>query len=303
MIELRHLRYFTAVAEELNFTRAAERVHIDPTPLSRTVRDLEERLGVSLFVRTPRRLLLTPAGACLVKEARAVLGRMRRLEDTLRSTDACFHAPLRIGVADGIAQPLLSECFATWSQLDPMIPLELMELRATELAAALRREDIDAGFTFGLPDDEAISQEPAWDYPVQAILPAAHPLAALRSLPINELLTYALVSCDRERHPGLWQQMRSIVQRYTLRPTLAGEAHTLTGYVTRVAAGIGVGLADSGHIETLGRADIAIVPLAQPEHIVTYVAHKHRRAGLSGTLQRFIDHAKTLQVCEHPVHS
>jgi DNA-binding transcriptional LysR family regulator len=303
MIELRHLRYFTAVAEELNFTRAAERVHIDPTPLARTVRDLEERLGVSLFIRTPRRLLLTPAGACLVEEARAVLGRVRLLENTLRSTDACFHAPLRIGVADGIAQRRLSECFATWSQRDPAIPLDLVELRATELAAALRREELDAGFTFGLPDDETLAQEPVWDYPVQAILPAAHALAGLPSVPIDELLNYALVSCDPQRHPGLWQQMRSIVQRYTLRPTLAGEAHTLAGYVTRVAARIGVGLADSGHIETLGRTDIVVVPLSQQEHIVTYVAYKQRRGGLPDTLQDFIDHAKTVQVGEHTLQN
>ncbi|HZX88035.1 MAG TPA: LysR substrate-binding domain-containing protein, partial [Reyranella sp.] len=128
-------------------------------------------------------------------------------------------------------------------------------------------------------------------------------LAGLPSVPIDELLNYALVSCDPQRHPGLWQQMRSIVQRYTLRPTLAGEAHTLAGYVTRVAARIGVGLADSGHIETLGRTDIAVVPLTQREHIVTYVAYKLRRGGLPDTLQDFIDHAKTVQVGEHTVQN
>jgi len=68
MIELRHLRYFIAVAEELNFRRAAERIHIDQTPLSRTIRDLEERLGVTLFVRAPRRLQLTPAGVKLLDQ-------------------------------------------------------------------------------------------------------------------------------------------------------------------------------------------------------------------------------------------
>ena len=69
MIELRQLRYFVAVAEEFNFRRAAERIHIDPTPLSRTIRDLEDQLGVLLFLRMPRKLRLTPAGARLLKEA------------------------------------------------------------------------------------------------------------------------------------------------------------------------------------------------------------------------------------------
>jgi DNA-binding transcriptional LysR family regulator len=78
MIELRHLRQFVAVAEELSFRRAAERIHIDQTPLSRTIRDLEDHLGVSLFVRMPRKLRLTPAGARLLKETHKLLLRLER---------------------------------------------------------------------------------------------------------------------------------------------------------------------------------------------------------------------------------
>lgn len=101
MLELRHLRYFIAVAEELSFRRAAERVHIDQTPLSRTIRDLEEQLGVLLFVRMPRNLRLTPAGARLLKEARQLFVRLERTRRVVRATDARYRAPLRVGVADG----------------------------------------------------------------------------------------------------------------------------------------------------------------------------------------------------------
>ncbi|WP_285414785.1 LysR family transcriptional regulator [Variovorax sp. efr-133-TYG-130] len=107
MIELRHLRYFIAVAEELNFRRAAERIHIDPTPLSRTIRDLEDQLGVQLFMRMPRKLRLTPAGVRLLKEAHKLFIRLERTQRIVRLTDARYRAPLRIGVADGIAQPKL----------------------------------------------------------------------------------------------------------------------------------------------------------------------------------------------------
>ena len=122
MIELRHLRYFIAVAEELNFRRAAERVHIDQTPLSCTIRALEDRLGVQLFVRAPRKLHLTPAGLRLLKEARKVFIRIERAHRAVRETDARFCAPLRIGVADGIAQPRLSECLVRWREMAPEIP-------------------------------------------------------------------------------------------------------------------------------------------------------------------------------------
>jgi DNA-binding transcriptional LysR family regulator len=294
MIELRHLRYFVAVAEELSFRRAAERVHIDQTPLARTIRDLEERLGLQLFVRAPRNLRLTPAGQRLLKEARKVFIRIDRAYRAARETDARFRAPLRIGIADGIAQPRLSECFIEWRKSTPEIPLELTELCASELANALEREEIDAGFSFGLPDNDTIAQQPAWSYPVMALLPAGHELASQTVLPIADLFAFPLLSCHAERQPGLLLQMRAIVRRHMTIPTLAGEASTLSGYVTRIAAGMGVGLGDVGHVSTLNRLDVVAVPLCEDERITTFVLHKHQRFGLPDALQRFVAHAKTL---------
>jgi DNA-binding transcriptional LysR family regulator len=294
MIELRHLRYFVAVAEELNFRRAAERVHIDQTPLSRTIRDLEERLGLQLLIRGPRKLYLTPAGLSLLKEARKVFIRVERACRVARETDARFRSPLRIGVADGIAQPKLSECFALWSELAPAIPLELTEMGASELANALEREELDAGISFGLPQNKVIEQQPAWNYPVMALVPTGHELASQTVLPIADLLAFPLLCCDAERQPGLSHQMRTIVKRHSPTLTLAGEAGTLSGYVTRIAAGMGVGLGDAGHIATLRRSDVVAVPLHEDERITTFVLHKHQRFGLPNVLQRFVAHAMTL---------
>lgn len=293
-MELRHLRHFIAVAEELNFRRAAERVHIDQTPLSRTIRDLEDQLGVQLFVRAPRKLHLTPAGLRLLKEARKVLIRVERVHRVVRETDARFRAPLRIGIADGIAQPKLTECIVRWREVAPEIALELTELRACELADALQREELDAGFSFGLPDDAAIAQQLAWNYPVMALLPPRHELALQPVLSITELLAFPLISCNAKWQPGLLQQMRAIVQRHTATPTLAGNACTLTGYITRIAAGMGVGLGDAGHVATLCRDDVAAVPIKEDERITTFVLHKHQRFGLPDALQSFVTHAKTL---------
>lgn len=293
MIELRHLRYFIVVAEELNFRRAAERVHIDQTPLSRTIRDLEDRLGVRLFVRAPRKIHLTPAGLRLLKEARKVFIRVERAHRAVRETDARFRAPLRIGVADGIAQPRLSECFVRWGEVVPEIPLELNEMRASELADALHREEIDVGFSFGLPGDDTLVQQPAWSYPVMALLPTVHELASRPKILIAELLAFPLLSCRADRQPGLWQQLRAIVQRHTATPTLAGEASTLAGYVTRVAAGMGVGLGDAGHVSTLCRSDLVVKPLHEDEFITTFVLYKDQRFSTPDALQRFVAHAET----------
>lgn len=170
-----------------------------------------------------------------------------------------------------------------------------MELRASELVNALEREELDAGFSFGLPDNETIAQQPAWNYPVMALLPRGHELAAQPVLPIAELLAFPLLSCHAERQPGLSHQMRTIVRRHSTTLTLAGEARTLSGYVTRIAAGLAVGLVDAGHITTLCRSDVLGVPLREDEHITTFVQHKQKRFGLPDALQRFIAHAKTLQ--------
>lgn len=294
MIELRHLRYFIAVAEELNFRRAAERIHIDQTPLSRTIRDLEDQLGVQLFVRAPRKLHLTPAGQRLVKEARKVFIRVERAHRAVRETDARFRTPLRIGVADGISQLKLSQCLVSWRKMAPEIPLELTEMRALEMAEALQREELDAGLSFGVPDDDAIAQQPAWSYPAMALLPPGHELASRPELALAELLAFPLLSCHVDRLPGLLEQIRTIVQRHTTTPTLAGEARTLSGYFTRIAAGMGVGVADAGHVASLCRSDVVAVPLREDERFTTFVMHKHQRFGLPDALKRFVAHAKTL---------
>lgn len=192
MIEFRHLRCFIAVAEELNFRRAAERIHLDQTPLSRTIRDLEDKLGVVLFVRSSSKLALTPSGEKLLEEARKLFIRLQRIKRVVREVDGRHPEPLRIGVADGIAQPKLSECFSSWRALGSNIPLEITEMRAAELVTSLRREEVDVGFSFGVPDDNAIVQEVAWSYPLVALLPPEHELATREVLPVSELLAFPM---------------------------------------------------------------------------------------------------------------
>lgn len=294
MIELRHLRYFIAVAEELSFSRAAERVHIDKTPLSRTVRDLEDELGVQLFVRSPRRLILTPAGARLLEEARKLFIRFERTKRAVRQTHSMHQAPLRVGVADGLAQPRLAECFARWPMVVPAVPLELAEMRAHELVTALNREEVDVGFSFGVPESDSLTQEVAWSYPLMALLPQGHELTHVATLSLDEVACFPMIACSANCKPGVCRQMDAILARCSRAPTIVAEACTFTGYVTRIAAGLGVGLADSGHADTLRRDDIVAVPLVDDAHLHTYVLHKHHRFGLPEVVQRFLSHAKSL---------
>ena len=294
MIEFRHLRYFIVVAEELNFRRAAERVHIDQTPLSRTIRDLEERWGVRLFFRAPRRLELTPAGAKLLTHARSLLIRLERTKRAVRAADARYREPLRIGVDDSTVQPRLAECLSRWSQLVPDISVELTEMHAAELLVALRNEEVDVGFSFGLQDDEAIAQQPAWHSPMVAIVSPEHELAERQAVSWSDLLSFPLIACTAAFHPGLYQQVACILRQQGLSTVVAAEARTLSGYLTRVAVGQGVGVADADHMRTLRRSDVVVLPLGEPAHFTTYVLHKHQRFGLPAPVQRFLTHVSTL---------
>lgn len=293
MIELRHLRYFVAVAEDLSFTQAAKRVHIDQTPLSRAVRDLEDDLEVQLFVRKPRQLMLTPAGARLLEEARELFVHFERAKRVVRQTNALYQPALRIGIADGIGQLKLSECLAEWQAMMPAVPLELSEMRAHELATALCQEEVDVGFSFGIPDDERIAQDVAWSYPLVALLPQGHELARMSSLSLDELMRFPMIACHPTYKPGVRQQIDDIVRRCGCNPLIAGEASTFTGYVMRISVGMGVGLIDGGQAATLHRGDIIALPLADDFQLHTFVLHKHQRC-IADRVKRFLMHVSNL---------
>lgn len=290
MIEIRHLRYFIAIAEELNFRRAAERVHIDQTPLSRAARDLEEELGVQLLVRGHRRLQLTPAGAKLLSEARKLMVRLERIKRAVRITHAFYKAPLRIGIADDLAQPRLFECLERWRDVAPDVPLELIELRARELLAALTTENVDVGFSFGLPEDDAITQLPVWCYPLMAALPAEHELAGNLTVSLADLLAFPLIRWSRERYPGLASQVQGVIEIHSGGTTFAGEACTVTGFVTRLAMGAGVGMIDSGNSQVLQLSNASVRPLSTEECVTTFAAFKAKRFASEKAVQSFLTH-------------
>lgn len=296
MIELRHLRYFVAVAEELNFRRAAERVHIDQSPLSRAIRELESELGVLLFARTPRKLRLAPAGEALLQEARELFNQLERAVRRVRLTDARYRAPLRIGIADGLVQPRLSHCLARWREAALQTPLELTDMSALDLADALRREDLDAGISFGVPEEEAIVQEPAWSYPLVAVLPVGHELASRTTLTLSEDIAFPTIACHPRHKPGARRQVDAILQRWVPSPSYSREANSLSGFINLISAGLGIGLVDMGQMEARRSAEVVTVPVGGGvAGITTYVLHKRQRSPLPEVLQLFLTHATSFE--------
>ncbi len=294
-MELRHLRYFIAVAEELNFHRAAERIHIDQSPLSRTIRELETHLGVALFARTQRSIRITPAGTRMLEEARAILMRIDQALRAVREMDGRCRAPLRVGIADRLAQPALAFRLAQWREQVPHTGLQITEMRAAELAMALRREELDVGFSFGVPEADGIVQQVAWTDSLMVLLPAGHALATQGRLTLPQVVEHPLVAYDPDCIPGAHRQIDMLIRRSTSTPKIVDHASGLAGLITKIGAGCGIGLVDTGHMQMLSRPDIVAVPLVDDTAVLsTYILHKRLKTALSEVLERFIAHMTAL---------
>ena len=189
-IELRQLRYFVAVAEELHFGRAAERLHMSQSPLSRAIRELERQLGVILFVRTTRRVELTPAGSLLLERSRRALAEIDgAVVDAMRlnrSGDGVLrlgYGPFSGPAATRIAQALLAERPGVTPRLEQELTLDsLRRVGAHELAAAVVMESPAAARRY------AIRVDALKDEPLLAALPLSHPFAGEAAIPIAEFV-------------------------------------------------------------------------------------------------------------------
>ena len=140
-MELRHLRCFIVLAEELHFTRAADRLHIEQSPLSRIIKELEDELGVLLFTRDRRGTQLTQAGAVFLQDVRRVFTMLEQACENAKAVSAGFRGSLRIAVSDGAVDPRLSAFLARCREEEPEIEIRLSEVPLVEQLRGLRSGD------------------------------------------------------------------------------------------------------------------------------------------------------------------
>ena len=188
-MELRHLRYFVAVAEELNFTRAAERMHIGQPPLSMQIRDLEEEIGTPLFDREKRRVALTEAGRRFLDHARGILERSRAAVEEARRAGRVEAGELRIGFASSLAYTsTLADTLYRYRQRYPQVGLQLREMFTLDQLAALARRELDVGFVRhgGLEVPAGVGAREIGRDPLRLVVNAAHPLAGAGAVSLDQ---------------------------------------------------------------------------------------------------------------------
>lgn len=185
-MELRHLRCFVAVAEELHFARAAERLHIEQSPLSRAIKELEEELGVVLFARTTRSTRLTHAGTLFLEHVRRVLAALEQARDSVKAAANGFHGQLRVALSDGITPSRLSALLVLCRQEEPEVEIRFFEVPLSQQIKGLHDDLYDAGFAQSDEVGDGIAVLSAWSDTLMVAVPARHPLLTHKRIPLDE---------------------------------------------------------------------------------------------------------------------
>ncbi|MFG1304707.1 LysR family transcriptional regulator [Xanthobacter autotrophicus] len=293
-MRIRHLQYFIAVAEERNFSRAAERVNIEASPLSRAIKDLEDQLGVQLLHRSKGRIELTWPGEIFRDEARRMLEFFDGAQSRVRSAAVGFRGRLRIGLADSLAQPRLAQLLARCREEEPLTEIRFREMTVREMLSALVHSQIDAGFTVDGEPMEGLQKEPVWtERPVIAI-PRHHPLLALDRIPLREALRYPLVLCHPEQCAGGYKVIKQWLCGFpTHSPTIAEYVSGHEPMMLLVAAGYGIGLGLESQCALYNQPDVIVRPATdEAPNISTYVVIPDRP--ISNELERFIERARQI---------
>ncbi len=239
-MELRQLRYAVAVAEDLHFGRAAERLLVAQPSLSRQIRDLERDLGVELFQRTSRHVQLTAAGAAFVDAARRTLAAADSSREAAVDAAAGVRGRITLGFVASAAIDILPDLVRRHRSARPDVRLTLREMTTEEQMAALREEVIDVGLSRDLEDQDGISVSTLFHEPLLAVVPTAHPLHHRRTIGIADLAGSPFVTLPRERVPRAWDRLVVLAHASGVRLRFAQEANQFATLLALVAAEVGV---------------------------------------------------------------
>ncbi|MGQ0530390.1 MAG: LysR family transcriptional regulator [Panacagrimonas sp.] len=284
-MELRHLRYFVVVAEELHFRRAAEKLGIQQPPLSMQIRQLETEIGTPLFRRAQRRVELTDAGHSFLEDARAILASAQTATSRARKAALGDHGRLRVGMINSAPfHPLILRILREYRHDHPGVWMTMEEASTPELAERIRAQNLDLAFVRPLLDAApGLITEHLFDEPVLVALPQGHPLAKKRAVPLGALSLEPFVLFSRPVGSGLYDQIISACHRAGFSPRVTQEASQVTSIVNLVAAGLGVSLVPAS-MQKIHSEGITYRPLAS-DAPVARMSLIYRRGETSITVQ------------------
>jgi DNA-binding transcriptional LysR family regulator len=242
-IELRHLRYFVTVAEELHFGRAAQRLNLSQPPLSQQIRKLEEILGFPLFTRTSRSVSLTNAGEAFLQRARRTLRNVQRDIDETRSIGRGEVGSLHIGFVGSGTLSTLPEIFRTYREAYPLVQLHLHESFTALVTEGLENGTLDAGILRDGDPVEGLNITTIFSERFVAVVPATHPCAKQKSISPAVLRGEPFVYYPRSAGARAFEKPLTLCEAHGFRPQIVQEASHWLTILRLIAAGLGVTIA------------------------------------------------------------
>lgn len=242
-MELRHLRYFVAVAEELNFTHAATRLRLAQPALSSQIKDLEEELEAALFERGRRGVQLTRAGKAFYVRARSILAQAAEAAQEARTAAGTITGSLVIGFPSGLHLNYLAPALAAFKAAQPKVDYDYFHGLGPQQLKALREGRIDIGFvTLPAPLD-GFAHQVVWRVPFEVVLPRKHPLVRQKAFELADLRGEDFVFCTRESRPEFYDEFFRHCSNAGFRPRVVKE---VGGYPTNmlglISVGVGIGV-------------------------------------------------------------
>lgn len=296
-MDLRSLNYFSVVAEELNFTRAAQRLNMSQPPLSNQIKALEEELGTPLFIRGSRGLQLTEAGKLLYRRAAQLLDLAERTREEVASLAMGLSGTICLGSVAGLAPFLAAEWLAGFREEYPLVRFEIVNGSSDDIIDQILRGFIELGIIAAPYDNEHLEGIPVGDEPWCAILSDQHPLAEQPEdpLPLKALGGQPLIVPHRRSRID---EIRSWFRQAGAEPTIIGEHSNFVDALAMANANVGISIFPRTTPEPM--PGIVCRQIVEPSHRARYLLVRKRNASMSELSQTFLDFV-TDYLEEHPV--
>jgi DNA-binding transcriptional LysR family regulator len=295
-MELRHLRYFVAVAEEGHVTRAAERLGMQQPPLSQQIRALERELDAQLFRRKPRGVELTEAGRALLADTRAIFAQLDHAVAATRRTARGEEGRLGVGFTSSAPfHPFVPRAIRAFREAFPRVALTLDESGTTELIDGLRHDRIDLAFIrTPVTDPQGLTVHALLDEAMVVALPVGHPLAASgAALALKALAGETFIVYRRPSGPGLYDAIIAACRAAGFSPRIEQEAPRIVSTLNLVAAGLGLSLVP-GSLSRMNMDGVVFRPLKGGGQPTAPLNLAVRRNDPSPAVRRFVDLVRQL---------
>jgi DNA-binding transcriptional LysR family regulator len=264
-IELRHLRYFIAVAEELHFGRAAQRLNISQPPLSQQIMQLEAETGAQLFNRTNRSVKLTAAGQQLLSDARAILLQVEQAAERAARLHRGEEGELRIGFTSSAPfTGVLSNALYQFRQRWPKVHIQMQEINTRQQLAPLHDGRLDLGVMRNTPLPGDLRHQLLLSEPLYAVVHWAHPLVDADKISIKALASEPFVFFDPQGGTALYSEILALLHRYQIKPYITQEVDEAMTILGLVATGLGVSILPAS-FRRARLADVVWLPLEEPD--------------------------------------